>query len=271
MSEPIDLLIWGLSTRTSEDQVLKYVQGLGKISKLELKHKWDGTGETKGYGYVRFADKDVENQVLSKPHLIDGCMCDIKIPDAKRRKRKHTASEIKAQIAHEKKRRKEKTLLASTYGQYQRQCFLIKRKNARHKFNYEDFLTSKEDKKQERCVKLGGGRRNVGRRMGWDSRGEVGMYPGNTSRRAELTVVRPSQVMPHPQSMPTSTTLSSSSGGVEVVSERVQEPLVEMLEQKKEKLDFKRRQLEELAKRVAVRVKEGIKVSVMDRLVDTFL
>ena len=46
---------------------------------------------------------------------------------------------------------------------------------------------------------------------------------------------------------------------------------MEMLEQKKEKLDFKRRQLEELAKRVAVRVKEGIKVSVMDYLVDTFL
>ena len=42
-----------------------------------------------------------------------------------------------------------------------------------------------------------------------------------------------------------------------------------MLEQKKEKLDCKRRQLDELAKRVAVRVKEGIKVSVMDRLVDT--
>ena len=41
-----------------------FFQGLGKISKLELKHKWDGSGETKGYGYVRFADKDVENQVI---------------------------------------------------------------------------------------------------------------------------------------------------------------------------------------------------------------
>ena len=37
---------------------------------------------------------------------------------------------------------------------------------------------------------------------------------------------------------------------------------MELLEQKKEKLDFKRRQLDELAKRVAVREKEGIKVSV---------
>ena len=46
---------------------------------------------------------------------------------------------------------------------------------------------------------------------------------------------------------------------------------MELLEQKKEKLDFKRRQLDELAKRVAVSVKEGIKVSVMERLVDTFL
>ena len=46
---------------------------------------------------------------------------------------------------------------------------------------------------------------------------------------------------------------------------------MEMLEQKKEKLDCKRRQLDELAKRVAVSVKEGIKFSVMERLVDTFL
>jgi len=138
-----------------------------------------------------------------------------------------------------------------------------------HKFNYEDFLTAKEDKKQERCVKLGGyggGRRNVGRRLGWGGRREVGMYPGNASRRAELTVVRPSQVMPRPQSMPTAITLSSSSGGVEVVSE-----MEMLLEQKKEKLECKRRKLDELSKRVAVRVKEGIKVSVIERLVETFL
>ena len=46
---------------------------------------------------------------------------------------------------------------------------------------------------------------------------------------------------------------------------------MEISEQEKEKLDCKRRQLDELAKRVAVRVKEGIKVSVMERLVETFL
>ena len=44
---------------------------------------------------------------------------------------------------------------------------------------------------------------------------------------------------------------------------------MEMSEQKKEKLDCKRRHLDKLAKRVAV--KEGIKVSVMERLVETFL
>jgi len=46
---------------------------------------------------------------------------------------------------------------------------------------------------------------------------------------------------------------------------------MEMLEQKKEKLECKRRKLDELSKRVAVRVKEGIKVSVIERLVETFL
>ena len=64
-----------------------------------------------------------------------------------------------------------------------------------------------------------------------------------------------------------------------VVSERVQEHLeedqllVEMLEQEKGELDAqlhacKRRQLNELSKRVAVRVKEAMKVAVMERLVE---
>ena len=28
-----------------------------------LRQKWDGSGESKGFGFVRFADKDVERQV----------------------------------------------------------------------------------------------------------------------------------------------------------------------------------------------------------------
>ena len=28
-----------------------------------VKHKWDGTGESKGFGFIRFTDKGVERQV----------------------------------------------------------------------------------------------------------------------------------------------------------------------------------------------------------------
>ena len=58
------------------------------------------------------------------------------------------------------------------------------------------------------------------------------------------------------------------------VSERVQEDqLVNMLEQEKEQLDArleacKKRRLNELSKRVVVRVKEEIKLAVMEQLVD---
>ena len=63
------------------------------------------------------------------------------------------------------------------------------------------------------------------------------------------------------------------------MSKRVQEHLeenqllVEMLEQEKEELDAqlhacKRRRLNELSKRVAVRVKEEMRVAVMERLVE---
>ena len=57
------------------------------------------------------------------------------------------------------------------------------------------------------------------------------------------------------------------------VSERVEEQLVEMLEQERYELDAqlhicKRRRLDELSKRVAVRLMEDMKVAVMEHLVE---
>ena len=107
---------------------------------------------------------------------------------------------------------------------------------------------------------------------------------------------------PCPQSLSTAMSPSSTFGGAEVkhatdidhmlllilhkqltvyvfktccqgVSERVEEHLVEMLEQEKDELDAqlhvcKRQRLDELSKRVAVKVMEEIKVAVMEHLVE---
>ena len=48
--------------------------------------KRPGSGESKGFDFIKFADKDVEKKVLLQRHMIDGRWCDIKIPESQDRK-----------------------------------------------------------------------------------------------------------------------------------------------------------------------------------------
>jgi len=41
------------------------------------------TGQSKGYGFIRFDDYEVQRRVLSQRHTIDGRTCDVKIPNSK--------------------------------------------------------------------------------------------------------------------------------------------------------------------------------------------
>jgi len=41
------------------------------------------TGQSKGFGFIRFANYDSQVRVLSQRHLIDGRWCDVKIPNSK--------------------------------------------------------------------------------------------------------------------------------------------------------------------------------------------
>lgn len=77
-----DLIVLGLPWKTSEDDVKKYFEEFGEVLMVQLK-KRPGTGESRGYGFVRFADKEVEEKVLLQRHMIDGRWCDIKVPDSK--------------------------------------------------------------------------------------------------------------------------------------------------------------------------------------------
>jgi len=80
-----DLIILGLPWKTSEDDIREYFEPFGEILMVQLK-KRPGSGESKGFAFIRFADKDVEKKVLLQRHMIDGRWCDIKIPDSQDKK-----------------------------------------------------------------------------------------------------------------------------------------------------------------------------------------
>jgi len=80
-----DLIILGLPWKTSEDDIREYFEPFGEILMVQLK-KRPGSGESKGFAFIKFADKEVEKKVLLQRHMIDGRWCDIKIPESQDRK-----------------------------------------------------------------------------------------------------------------------------------------------------------------------------------------
>ena len=41
------------------------------------------TGNSKGFGFVRFTEYEAQEKVISQRHLIDGRWCDCKLPNSK--------------------------------------------------------------------------------------------------------------------------------------------------------------------------------------------
>ena len=44
------------------------------------------SGQSKGFGFIRYASYDSQRRALSQRHVIDGRVCDVKIPNSKVRK-----------------------------------------------------------------------------------------------------------------------------------------------------------------------------------------
>lgn len=41
------------------------------------------TNQSKGFGFIRFGNYETQVRVLSQRHMIDGRLCDVKIPNSK--------------------------------------------------------------------------------------------------------------------------------------------------------------------------------------------
>lgn len=77
-----DLICLGLPWKSSDEDVRAYFEQFGEVVLCQIKKELK-TGQSKGYGFVRFADIESQNKVLSQRHCIDGRWCEVRIPNSR--------------------------------------------------------------------------------------------------------------------------------------------------------------------------------------------
>jgi len=77
-----DLIVLGLPWKTTEQQLREYFEPFGEVLMAQVK-KDPKTGQSKGFGFIRFGNYESQLRVLSQRHLIEGRWCDVKIPNSK--------------------------------------------------------------------------------------------------------------------------------------------------------------------------------------------
>lgn len=66
-----DLIVLGLPWKTTESELREYFEQFGEVLMAQVK-KDQKSGLSKGFGFVRFAETEVQSRVISKRHNIDG-------------------------------------------------------------------------------------------------------------------------------------------------------------------------------------------------------
>ncbi|XP_041377888.1 TAR DNA-binding protein 43-like isoform X2 [Gigantopelta aegis] len=77
-----DLIVLGLPWKSNEEDLKKYFLQFGELLMVQVK-KDPKTGQSKGFGFVRFADYEAQFKCISQRHMIDGRWCDVRIPNSK--------------------------------------------------------------------------------------------------------------------------------------------------------------------------------------------
>lgn len=77
-----DLIVLGLAWKTTDKELKEYFEQYGELLMAQVK-KDPKTGDSKGFGFIRFKDYENQSKVLSKRHCIDGRSCDVRIPMSK--------------------------------------------------------------------------------------------------------------------------------------------------------------------------------------------
>ncbi|CAG07547.1 unnamed protein product [Tetraodon nigroviridis] len=77
-----DLIVLGLPWKTTEQDLKDYFSTFGEVIMVQVKRDLK-TGNSKGFGFVRFTDYETQIKVIAQRHLIDGRWCDCKLPNSK--------------------------------------------------------------------------------------------------------------------------------------------------------------------------------------------
>merc|ERR1712168_217424 len=77
-----DLIVLGLPWKTTEQELREYFEPFGEVLMAQVK-KDIKTGQSKGFGFIRFSAYESQMRVLAQRHMIDGRWCDVKIPNSK--------------------------------------------------------------------------------------------------------------------------------------------------------------------------------------------
>jgi len=77
-----DLIVLGLPWKITEDELKEYFEQFGETVMVQIK-KDPKSGQSKGFGFVKFSDYDVQMRVVAKRHNISGRWCDVRVPLSK--------------------------------------------------------------------------------------------------------------------------------------------------------------------------------------------
>ncbi|XP_068598293.1 TAR DNA-binding protein 43 isoform X1 [Brachionichthys hirsutus] len=77
-----DLIVLGLPWKTTEQDLKDYFSTFGEVIMVQVKRDAK-TGNSKGFGFVRFTEYETQEKVVSQRHMIDGRWCDCKLPNSK--------------------------------------------------------------------------------------------------------------------------------------------------------------------------------------------
>ncbi|XP_021956227.1 TAR DNA-binding protein 43 isoform X2 [Folsomia candida] len=88
-----DLIVLGLPWKTTEQQLREYFEPFGEVLMAQVK-KDPKSGQSKGFGFIRFGNYESQLRVLSQRHLIEGRWCDVKIPNSKESQQAHVPAKV---------------------------------------------------------------------------------------------------------------------------------------------------------------------------------
>ncbi|CAL1530298.1 unnamed protein product [Lymnaea stagnalis] len=77
-----DLIVLGLPWKSTEDDLTKYFQQFGELILVQVKRD-PKSGQSKGFGFIRFVNYESQVKCCAQRHMIDGRWCDVTIPNSK--------------------------------------------------------------------------------------------------------------------------------------------------------------------------------------------